>query len=338
VPGTRLLLFGFLATSLQAQVRVTVVTPDSQPVTGAVVELWSSNSRTASAVTNGLGQTAFSRDLAERSLALLVRRIGFSPTRHEIGLTDGDVRVVLTPLAASLPAVSIDAARRSCPHAESVEGRSLWDSARKLYNDTSTSTRASELEHYSGDISPDSLGVIDASNLTDGLRGTNSVALRGYRQDIDREGYVWALRGKHHSWDYGIWRYPLLEADYAQHFAEPRFGKYHTFTVLSDLSGERAIQFCPRDRSRTGLEGVLRLDARGSFVSARWTFWNPKRDAELAGGEVAFVPRDQEADHPVLLAAYGLFWRKLPTGRYYQRWQRYNRWVVALPGDPTRKE
>jgi hypothetical protein len=85
------------------------------------------------------------------------------------------------------------------------------------------------------------------------------------------------------------------------------------------------IQFCARDRKRSGLDGLLRVDASGALLDARWRYWNPSRDAEPAGGEVMFAPPVEQGAGP-LYSASGLYWRRLRSGMYLQSWQWYAEW------------
>lgn len=82
------------------------------------------------------------------------------------------------------------------------------------------------------------------------------------------------VRGEcHYYLDYGVWGYPLLEADYAQHFTEALFGRRHTFTFeRSARSDEVTLRFCPRNRKQSGLEGTLQIGVDGRFISARWQY------------------------------------------------------------------
>lgn len=214
-----------------------------------------------------------------------MRRIGYEPQRVTLERGVRELSVSLERLPATLPEVSI-AAARVCFNTESATARAKWELARRLYNDTSTAGRGSDLQHYWGETVAESLGTVDPSALTGGLRGTNSTALRGYRRDVEREGYVWALEGKHHSWDYGIWRYPLFEADNAQHFAE-RFSDATTRspsaeTILTELccgsvreiaagagSKERCVSTRPAPSSaRGGSFGIH--DTTRSPLEAKW--------------------------------------------------------------------
>lgn len=150
----------------------------------------------------------------------------------------------------------------------------------------------------------------------------------GLRSAIEQYGYAWREPSVHVDEDYGVWFYPPLQAEYAEHFADSLFAAKHTLSVVS-AGEETVIGYCPKDRKLPGLEGTLRVASDGSFVEARWRFWNPVRNSEDAGGDLVFAPRDPENTHGLLLAAQGLFWRRLPSGLYYQVSQDYSHWTVV---------
>jgi hypothetical protein len=143
---------------------------------------------------------------------------------------------------------------------------------------------------------------------------------------IERQGYVYPLRGNHAHELFGIWAYPPIEAELAGIFATEVFGAAHSLRIVSENGGSTVIRFCARDRRKTGLDGTMRIDLSGGLVDARWRYWNPARDAELAGGELSFIPASRVHDKLPLMSSSGVFWRRLSSGRFAQRWQRYLEW------------
>ncbi len=169
--------------------------------------------------------------------------------------------------------------------------------------------------------------VFDGSPSTEGTRGYTREGMIGARAQIASSGYVRRLRSGHSQELFGVWGYPPLHAELSGHFGDSLFGGAHTFRMVESISRLTTIRFCPRKGRRSGLEGTMRLDAFGALVDVRWTYWNPDRSGELAGGEVIFAPPSASASGP-LLATSGLFWRRLPSGRFRQTWQRYSEWVL----------
>lgn len=333
-----LLLIGALATSValarpaRAQLKV-VVESAGTPVAEATVELWTSTTRVALRVADGEGRVSFlAREISAAS-TLLVRRVGFAPGRVSIDGLVPEIHIELERLAAPLAEVTVQEAEASCPAKDDPAARSLWDAARRRYLVPDTHARQSWFEFQSGRVRSVELGLIDRSRLRRGSRGgATGVGGRGERDSrIAREGYVWPLSGTHIYEELGIWQYASLEISRAEHFAEELFGARQTisFAKGAERPEARVFVFCTRDRKATGVDGTLRLGADSSFLDARWRFWNPHRDAERAGGEVVFTPFDIRSSTPWLLSAQGLFWRQLPGGMYWQRWEQYEGWKLA---------
>lgn len=325
-----LFALSLLARPAAGQLEVTVVAPNGEPIAAAQVELWSGMKRGVMRVADRRGQVHFTAVEASAAVAVMARRIGFAPRRAPLPPGAPELRVVLEPTARVLPEISVASETPGCPQKEDPAARKLWDVSRRRYDDTTTLGRLATLQYAAGEVDSDSVGQFDPARLLAGQREANRPAVRGLRLDIAEHGYAWMLPERHYYWDYGVWGYPPLEADYAQHFTEALFGSRHTFTFdHSARNDEVVLHFCPRHRKQSGLEGTLRIGADGSFVSARWTYRNPKHDAEPAGAEAVFGAAPRPGGVPVLVAASGLFWRRLPSGRYYQRYQQYEGWVFT---------
>ena len=307
------------------------VMASGSPVAGARVELWSATTRLADRISDDSGRFQFASPAGAGALALLARRVGFAPLRRSITALTRDVTLELTALANTLPAVTITAALQ-CPNVPDDSARARWEALRRRYADGSGYARSSEAEMWRGVTTRDSVGEVERARVVRGSRGTTATGIAMDQLLIVRYGYAWPTDEVGASEDYGVWQYPLLDADYAQHFIEPGFGERHTLSERPAADGETVLVFCPRDRRRPGLEGTLRIARDGSPVSARWVFANPATGAEEAGGEVSFAPPEPADPHPILLAASGLFWRRLRSGAYYERWMRYDGWTVQ-PGD-----
>ena len=101
-------------------------------------------------------------------------------------------------------------------------------------------------------------------------------------------------------------------------------------SVVAQSESEVILAFCPRDRRRTGIEGTMQIMSDSGFIAAVWSYWNPDRHRELAGGEVSFAPPENRPaiGKVPLLASSGFFWRRLPTGRFYQLWFDFEKWML----------
>lgn len=316
------------ALSLDAQVTVRVRSAADAPIPGVTVELWSSLARVSARTSDADGTARFLAAEAQGATGVLVRRIGFTPARAFLARDQHEVRVVMAPLASSIATVTVSEARRACPQRDDAEARAVWERARQSYDTENVVGRFSWFTGASGPVDAARVGQPDSAKLVRrNWQWTTDGGIRGARVDADRGKYVVALTA-HNSPDLGRWGYMDLAGGYAQHFSEARFGDRHTFTELpAGADGERTLRLCARDRTRTGVDGTLRLAGDGSFVAARWTFWNPSREAEPAGGEVVFAPREEAVLRP-LFAASGLFWRRLASGAYHQNWKEYEQYEL----------
>jgi hypothetical protein len=307
-----------------------------QPLAGAQVELWTPTSRLAQRVTNSRGEFRFTAPEAVLAVAIAIRRIGYAPTRVALEPERTDYVIELSALAAPLPEVSTREAARLCPNVESAEARMLWEAATRRYLPWQADTmgRRSGYLQFMGHVHAESLGTFDPSRLRrgDGLAVTG--VIQGGRQRIRSQGYVRLLSFPHHEPDYGIWGYSSLWSWYTGHFAEPAFTERHSLSVLHGDGREVTLIVCPRSRRETGMEGTVRLGRDTTFIAARWTYWNPDRNRESAGGEVVFTPPGVSArgQRLPLLPLSGLFSRKLLNGRYWQRWEEYDRWILSPTG------
>lgn len=260
----------------------------------------------------------------ESASALLVRRLGFAPVRRALA-NDSAVTVVLQPLPAALPSVTIAAVARRCPQPDEAMARALWQRASAMYLSPFLEARRSMLERVTEVVAEREVGVADRTARTSGWRAYTRAGMIGARKNM-ADQYVRPLPTAHNLTDFGVWRYPELHAEQAGHFADSLFAARHVFALTFDAEGDTVIRFCARDRKRTGLDGTLRLDADGALLDARWRYWNPDASREAAGGDVVFAPPVPGAPHP-LVSASGLFWRRLPSGSYRQVWERYTEWV-----------
>lgn len=195
------------------------------------------------------------------------------------------------------------------------------------YQSPSTQGRKANVEGRRATVTEDEVGTLGTGTPTTGWRAYTRFGMAGARAEIAQRGHVRPLAGTHTFNDFGIWRYPPLHAELAGHFVDPLFGETHTMTLSRTGSRQVVLRFCARDRRRSGLDGVMRIDGSGGVVDARWTYWNPSRDAEQAGGEVLFAPLADSGPAP-LFSASGLFWRRLPSKRYLQSWQDYSAWEL----------
>ena len=320
-----LVLLGWPVT-LVSQTIVKVADATGTPIPSANVELWSATVRVAVRVTDHAGIARFSAGDRARSEAVIARRIGFRP--GHLSISGSDTMVVrMEAFQGSLPSVTVVAARRACPRAEDPEAVHRWRMSAAQYQSPSTTGRKADVEWRRATITEGDVGTIDLGSPSTGWRFYTHAGMIGARNGLAKGGYVRPLSGSHSYDDFGTWRYPALHAELAGHFADPSFADQHTMSMGPSGGQTTLVEFCARDRNRSGLDGSLRIDASGALLDARWTYWNPVRGSEQAGGEVAFAPPSRPGMGP-LFSASGLFWRRLPSGMYLQSWQRYSEWEL----------
>jgi hypothetical protein len=252
--------------------------------------------------------------------------------RHPLEPGRAEYVVEMEAVPAPVEELTTRTAVRLCPNVETAEARRLWEVATRRYVAAQADTleRSTELSQILSNVSIDSVGVIDPSRETRGIHHAVSNWITAGRRLIESQGYVWLMTAAHGEADVGIWRYASLHSWHASHFGAPLFAQRHTLSVLGADEREITLAFCPRDAGETGLEGTLRLARDTSFIAAKFSYWNPHPNGEVAGGEVVFVPpgRIASGEPYPLLPLNGLFFRKLLNGRFWQRWEEYDRWIL----------
>lgn len=337
-----LCLLALLSSSASAQADVHVVDSAGVAIPTARVELWKRASLIALRQANFDGLAAFTATEMAQATDLLVRSIGYNPRRVALANAEGRISVRLERLRQSLPAVTIAAAAQTCPQQDQPNARALWQRVAARYREPSLQGRRTELEQRQGTVAEADVGAFYESELRTGSRGYTSSGVRGALQHIADSGYVYPLDEMHSFELFGGWRYAAIDAELAGHFASPGFADAHTFALSASANTVTTLRFCARDRRRNGLDGTLQLSESEGFVEARWRFWNPRTDAEQAGGAATFASarapeqsagaasssaQDSVANVSApLTSTSGLFWRKLPSGRFVQRWQRFHEW------------
>ncbi len=315
-----------LSSAAAAQLDVLPVDSAGHAVRAARVELWSGATLITVRQANFDGVAAFTSAERERATDVLVRSIGYNPARASLASVGPRLTVRLERLTQSLPAVTVAAVVQACPQADDAGARALWQRVAARYREPTLDGRRTEMEQRQGTVSEDEVGEFHEFELRTGSRAYTTLGVRGALQQIADSGYVYPLEDVHGFELFGGWRYPAVEAELAGHFASPGFAESHSFAMASRDASVVTLRFCGRNRRESGLDGTLRLSEREGFIEARWRFWNPRDGAESAGGAVTFASAGEDAAAMPLTSTSGLFWRKLPSGRFVQRWQRFHEW------------
>jgi hypothetical protein len=316
-------------TPLRAEGQLDVIVRDSggRAVVDARVELWNASALVAARSTDAEGIARYSTAEVAAATAGLVRRIGFSPAQFSLPASGASLTVQLEALAYSVPAMTVRAVAESCPQPDDPAARATWEAAAARYQEPTTSGRVTRLEQHTSRVAEADVGIIDGERLFDGWRFYTTPGMEGAVRRIERRGYVYALLRENHTEEMlGAWQYPPLEAELAGHFATAIFGARHTFRLVAATASVVTLRYCARDRRATGLDGTLRLSVADGLLDARWRYWNPSPGRESAGGEATFAPAARDGVIAPMVSTSGLFWRRTPSGRYAQRWQRYIEW------------
>lgn len=331
-----LLSFVAVGPRLHAQVTGLIQDPAAAPIADAIVELWAPTERLAVTTTSSSGRFQF--PLQEQASGLWIRRIGFRARHFSLSGTTTDAAIVLTPLPLKLGDLSTRVTAL-CPHKEEPEARALMRSLVERYSHRLDSVGIfTWFWLSSGRVETPGLEVFDTTRMGYGQTGGSGGGARLWSRSIETEGYALkSLGGMGQRYD--GWDYVRLDGGNAHHFADPFFVNRHRFFRLVSDDANRRIGFCPEDRDHPVIEGILEVGPEPALVRATWVYRTPK-PMENAGGEVTFVPPSATEQRPLLLAATGLYWRKLWTGSYYQEWAQYDTWVIgssdSVPFRPRR--
>jgi hypothetical protein len=325
-----------------AQVAGIVLDTGGEPVEGARVELWSEHRRVATTTTSAAGTFGFGAADTPEARAILVSRLGFESLNRAYRPGDGEIRIVLVPVAVQLGGVSVEArARRQCPNREDPQARALWTRTAARYSRATDSVHIEALsDQVAGEVDEAELSDVHAEDMM--VTGAYS---DGRRRHVDpRIGYGYALSRSIQP-EFAAWSYMRLWSVDAPHFLDPSFGEHNTFSVLAPASGSTVIVFCSRrlDRGAVGIEGTLSIGPDSSLVSATWRFREPRRREE-AGGRTIFAPHPGGPARPWLVPAQGFYWRRgHGHWRVYRIVQNFHPWQAApdgpvlVPRNPERR-
>lgn len=328
-----LVLLALVASTASAQLRVAVRDSAGNALLGARVELWSGSALITVRATDPDGIAAFTAVESPRATDVLVRNIGFAPRRVSVIGAASPLVVRVDRLAQSLPAVTVASVARSCPQTDEPEARALWRRVAARYGEPSYAGRTTLLEQRQATVDERDVGFFYEDELRGGSRAYTTAGMEGGHRQIERNGYVAALDSTHSLELFGGWRYPAIEAELSGHFATERFAEGHTLALVARTASSVTLRFCARDRRGDGLDGTLLLSERDGFAEARWRYWNPRDRVEQAGGAATFAGVREDEGVVPLASTSGLFWRRLPSGKFIQRWQRFHEWQFIVGTD-----
>lgn len=333
---TALLLLGPAVTfgsPATAQITGYVLNEEGDPVAGAAVEAWAADRKIGGRLANEDGWFLFPGEITGRIRALYAGQLGYHPevVQIEEGVDSYEIRLTREPIL--LPELVVDAQRDRCAGREDRDARRLWERAAARYSQgLDTLGVATYLASVESILPEGEVGTIQAAGEALAQRGSSSLLRFSWKRRIEREGYAYQVRRSTPEQSYTSWVYPPLEADFATHFVGDQFGERHRFKfdTVDDPDGDGGVTlvFCARDDDHPSMEGTLRISPDTTVAVAQWLFRTPE-PVEQAGGRAVFGPVADDPDDSYLLPIEGVFWRRSPPDSYWQRYQKFELWMVA---------
>ena len=334
-----------LAAPLGAQRAGVVLDPAGQPLPDVTVVFWGTAQELARTSTDSAGRFRFTADQSTGATTVLARRIGLQPGSMDVSRSGTELRLVLEPIAAPLPAVTATAVQRACPGAEQPEARALWRSVADRYASAPPDRgHGTVMLRREGEVSGAEIAEIDEDHLRDHWRAVHGDVRRRWARFIPDSGYA----GRTPEYRSGFepreetslyWRYAPLHREMVEHFVSQEFSLRQLFRLWRHSDGSATLAFC-RGRRAPGpaIEGTLELAPDSSIASVSWRYLTPRPD-EDAGGHVSFVPPPGVARFRRLIPARSVFWRRLAgyEDLYYQDAAVYRTWRYGLDSQVPRQ-
>ena len=308
-----ILLFVF-AVPLAAQVHGVVVDPAGHPLADVSVDLWSSSTRLARALTGPSGQFAFAAFPDARSIA--ARRVGSLPARVGLHEAQQDLRIVLAPAPLLVESIRVDGGSTDREDKAAV-GR--WRQVARRYR-----------------LLPDSLYLSSEVKLASERLPREQVG----RPSLDSAGYGWTAFG-HSTFLFrdmaarlqnAGWPAPDPESSWS---SEPMWGAGMQYLVSEaflaayrlTMIDESTVRFCPRERRKPWVDGEARIGEDGGLLWARWRYGDPRFDPGT-GSLAIFLAPAVDSSLP-LLPSVELLWQERTSGMAAQRTRDYREWKVT---------
>lgn len=313
-----------------AQLRGVVVSDDDQPLEGVVVEAWGERGWIASAVTDAAGAFDFPPEVGETVTELRAGRMSFRSARVRVrpGNSSYVLRMDEDPIL--LPSLVVETARDFCAgRSDEAAARELWEAVRARYagvmDTLGVATYTATAERI---VAPDSIGLMATPEEVTGQRSSASLLRFSWTRRARRSGYAFPTWRVVEESSFRSWVYAPLEADFAPHFVDQAFGDLHALFLLESGPDEILIGFCPFEDDHPAIEGRLEIRPDTTLAGAAWVFRTPE-PVEHAGGRVSFGPASASPERNFPLPTEGLFWRRVASGDFWERHERFLDWKVA---------
>jgi hypothetical protein len=306
----------------------TVRSTSAEPIVGARVELWSTDSRLGSTITNGKGDFQF--EGVENAIALVGYALGFSPATVRLDTLGRPIQITLQPHVYDLPAVEVKGNRSKCPAQSEQRAIAALEEMQTRYDQPGPAAQiAAGFYSYQSTVPLSEFGKFDERSSPFAVRTARPAGQR--ITAVADSGFATPVAAGASHGDPGNWNYADLGGTEAYLFLTREFKKFHTFTMLSSDSAETIIGFCPVEKGKPALRGMLRLDGGMTLRSASWQFVVPRSD-EKAVGEAVFSPVGYRKGFLTPVSStFGTASRMV--GYYRQRLERYAGWAVGSQTD-----
>ncbi|GMR14349.1 MAG: hypothetical protein BMS9Abin29_2600 [Gemmatimonadota bacterium] len=327
-----MLATALLPVGAAAQILGQVTTRDGRPMEAVAIEAWSTDRRVAATMTDDRGRFFFIEAVASQTTSLRVSALGFEAVRVAVdpGVTRYQIQLDAQPIA--LEGLVVSAGGDICTGKEDKRARSLWESARTHYQGAmDTLGIATYLAEADTVVAKEKLGPLQLPELALSQRSSSSLRRFSWARRVKRNGYAFKVKRTDADHPYDSWVYAPLEADFTPHFVQKLFGDENRFIVLDEADDGWMLRFCPKDDDKPFIRGTMALATDTTLQWVEWAFQTPE-PLEHAGGRVSFAPVTRGPNQTYPLPLESLVWWQMPDGNYFQRYQRYENWIVA-PGD-----
>ena len=327
-----LLMAALLPTGVAAQIFGFVATQDGRPMEAVSIEAWTADRRIAATMTDDRGRFFFIENVAVQIVSIRASALGFEPVRITVdaGVTRYEIRLDAEPLA--IEGLVVSAEGDICTRRDDKNARSLWEIARSRYHGAlDTLGVATYLAEADTVVPREQLGPLQLPELALSQRSSSSLRRFSWARRIKRDGYAFMVKRTDADHPYDSWVYAPLEADWTSHFVQELFGKNHRFILADEADDGWTLAFCPKDDDKPTIKGTIAMAADTTIQWVEWAFDTPE-PVEHAGGRASFAPVTLGPEQTYPLPAEALVWWQMPDGDYFQRYQRYENWIVA-PGD-----
>ena len=308
-----------------AQGRIEVKAEAGALIPHARIELWGRDGLFLVGQTGASGTYDVSRDNAAVTVFIVVKAIGYSPTRVPQLQTAGrTTSVEMRPTAVSLAPLAVHRGD-DCSFRDARDARRKWNDARRGYLAIDALDGLALVSRSRIQFRQDTAPVLEVDEALTGWgeRGSSYLAWSEWLRQLQDRGFATVAR----TVDLGGNPSLPLVGEIAMVFGDPLFGSAHKFT-FADPGGD-ALRFCPRSQKQGGLTGVIQFDSEGGIRSVVWAVRDQTMNSPI-GGFVLLAPPTSPMGP--LLPIAGANWAQTFPGRVRTMHIAFSRWRL-IPAD-----